>query len=60
MRWLIPSEGVADQIRHRSGFLFFPMEIEKQKRWLEIATWEEISYIGILSRKLRWLPTKWL
>ena len=51
--------------RIRSGFLLFPKRIKRERRWLEIATWEEefrpvypIQYPNILEGY--WKPIKWL
>ncbi len=39
--------------RIRSRFLWFPKVIERELRWLEKATWEEVYYCG-------WTPDKWI
>jgi hypothetical protein len=50
--------------RVRSGFLWFPKEIEMETRWLERATWVEecVHYIYVRTGKkasYKWEPIRW-
>lgn len=46
---------VIGETRVRRGFLFLPMSIYGEQRWLETAEWEERMSSGF-----NWIPTRWL
>jgi hypothetical protein len=62
MRSKWPKQG---ETRVRSGFLWLPMTIDRETRWLERATWEErVSYYGPRGQcnvtSFQWNPDKWI
>lgn len=44
--------------RKKAGFLFFPRQIHRTKRWLEYAVWEEKLNYGAWGNF--WCSTRWL
>lgn len=42
-------------IRVRKGFLFFPLTIYSERRWWEVAEWEEE-----LDSDFDWIPYRWV
>lgn len=46
---------IIGETRVRRGFLFLPMSIYEEQRWLEMAEWEERMSSGF-----NWIPTRWL
>jgi hypothetical protein len=58
MRW-IKKTWERDQLRERTGFLFFPKTINNETRWLEFARWEEkqLNYSGTMPL---WSAERWL
>ena len=46
--------------RKRKKFLFFPKTIDNEKRWLEVAEWEEYWHNNTSWEYMRWIPTKWI
>lgn len=59
MRKEIPKLG---DTRKRSGFLFFPMAINHERRWLEKATWIEKYCEILIGPRIReiWHPIEWV
>lgn len=65
MKWPVkplPKEG---DLRNRKAFLFLPMTIDKETRWLEFAEWAEICRVqwhrhGRTNlQELEWEPISW-
>jgi hypothetical protein len=50
-----PKEG---DLRIRTKYLFLPMTIEKQTKWLERSTWVELYQRAAFDR-LEWRPLSW-
>lgn len=48
-----------DEIRIRTGFLWFPKTLEFQTRWLEVASWEE-EYNWVYDGGFYWEPLRWV
>jgi hypothetical protein len=56
MRWNTPQYGA---VRWKHRFLWFPLTIGDETRWLEFAEWEELllqDYCG----DLEWVKDRWL
>ena len=66
MKWNINKEGYEPrETRIVEGFLFFPMTINGERRWLEYAKWEEhvwrIYTTGNSEKiKYEWAINRWL
>lgn len=58
MRWNSKPEPRTWDTRQRTAFLWVPMWIGRQGRWLERATWEETCCSGIFSNF--WAATSWV
>lgn len=59
MRWKKPDISVFST-RERSGFLFLPMNIDGDIRWLESATWiEKCFYTSEHKTGTWWKPVEW-
>jgi hypothetical protein len=57
MKWgakILPKDG---DIREAHGFLWLPLAIQKETRWLELASWVE-SY-NTHYNGARWVPISW-
>jgi len=66
MRWKINKDNYeSGETRIVEGFLFFPLIIEGEKRWLEHAKWEEyvctIYKVGSSGKiKYNWAVKRWI
>lgn len=74
MRWVVKQAPSLGELRQRSGFLWTPMTLDKQVRWLEFATWEEqfqyngrivkVKVNGKIEEKTQeihfWEPVHWI
>jgi len=54
MRWELPKDG---EKRKRTKFLWFPMTLDSETRWLERTTWIEKYYS--LATWYGWRPYEW-
>ncbi len=66
MKWPVKPDPKEGDLRHKTRFLFFPKTIDRQTRWLELATWAEelriaksttpmgAPYVGAF-----WIPISW-
>jgi hypothetical protein len=55
MRWELPKDG---EKRKKTKFLWFPMTIDDETRWLERTTWIEKYYN--LPYYWGWRPYEWI
>lgn len=63
MKWLERIPDKEGDLRNRTRFLFFPLTIAGQTRWLETATWVE-QYVIMRRRSgsiyaIYWMPIAW-
>ena len=56
MRWRDP---VKNEVRRKKAFLFFPLRLGNETRWLEVAEWEE-EFKHIADGWWGWCPIRWL
>ncbi len=56
MRWRVPDIG---DKRVRSRFLFLPKRIKSERRWLEVAKWEE-QFVLDIYEGFYWRPIRWV
>lgn len=61
MKWPVKPPPKEGDFRHKTRFLFLPMTIEKQVRWLEVATWVEQCFVLRRSYgpEVEWRPISW-
>ena len=62
MRWRRLEQGATRTV---TRFLWFPVEIDNETRWLERATWEEriVDLVSVFSgadRGQRWEKQRWI
>lgn len=57
MRWVEPTLEIG-AVRECARFLWFPMTIDKETRWLEYARWQEQVMKRVVY--LNFIPTYWL
>jgi len=56
MRWRDP---VKNEVRRKKAFLFFPLKLNGETRWLEVAEWCE-KFQHIADGWWGWYPIRWL
>jgi len=50
----------AGEERIKTAFLFFPVCIDEEIRWLETATWKEMYFMGNMYVSGRWERLEWV
>jgi hypothetical protein len=61
MKWPVKPDPKEGDLRHKTRFLFFPKTIDRQARWLELATWaEECRIVTYRLPKSNWTELVWI
>lgn len=60
MRWQSEKEPEYGDKRIKTKFLLFPIEINREVRWLEKATYKETYCYNNEYQFHEWVPSKWI
>ncbi len=62
MKWYHAPKPVPGDIRSRRKFLFRPMTIDLETRWLEVATYKEkyVQGSGAMGAGYHWVLSSWI
>jgi len=58
MNWTVRPEAQEGDLRHVTRFLWTPLVIGKQTRWMELASWIELRQRGAFG-ELVWVAQTW-
>lgn len=60
MRWTNEPPPKKGDTRVRTAFLWLPLTIDQETRWLEIAKWEEGAVRSEKRQQWWWVPLRWV